>query len=105
MQDIQSLVNLRQERFIEQRTKIKQEVERVRASFDNIPARLLEGITIPPAHTAEELFPSLWLDPPNTEQYKVEKENFTQVYNQIQERVSVINDKARKILEDSLNQR
>ena len=86
MTNIQDLIAKRQEIFIEQRSKLKQDVTAVLAKIKKLPANITE----------------VWKEQINLDDYHKEREAFDKDYQLIKQRIDIINAKAYELLQETL---
>ena len=100
-QTIQELYNLRQTKFIEARSTIKHEVDQFLESVKATDPSVFVGLEIPAGNTAEEILPSLWVEPFNQEQYNQELAKLNAFIAQIHIVTDRLNQEALECLQKS----
>lgn len=98
VQDVNAIIEKRRNMFISARRDVEVWVETFFKELDRVDAKLLDGIELPTGRTAKELFPSLYVEPFNEEQYEMEYSTFNAFYEQIMSVAERLNNKALEVL-------
>lgn len=99
MSQIQQLLQQRQTQFIEKRANIKSEVDAFLESVKVIDTDMLVGLAVPTGHTAEEVLPSLWEEPFDSNKYATELKNLNVFISQVHELTDKLNQEALECLQ------
>lgn len=98
MTDVNKLLEQRRNMFISTRRDIEIWVEKFFTEINQVNPSLMEGITLPTGQTAQDIFPSLYTEPFDEEQYNKEYEEFDALYNKVMEVAEYLNNKAIEVL-------
>ena len=83
MVDAQKLLEQRRNMFISTRRDIEVWVSTFFTELDKVSPKLLEGIELPTGRTAQDIFPSLYVEPFDEEKYNAEYEEFNALYEKV----------------------
>ena len=103
MPDVQKLLEERRTMFITGRRDVEIYIERFFKEVDKLSPNLLTGIEPIKGRTAQEIFPSLYTEPFNEEQYEKEYAAFDRYYQEIFKIGEFLNKKAEEVLKDANN--
>lgn len=83
MNDVASLIQKRQNDFIEKRTIIESEVNKFLQSLEQQDADIRQKCNVVPGRTARDVLPSLWADEFDETAYQAEYNNLQQYINYV----------------------
>ena len=98
MTDVNKLLEERRNQFITTRRDIEIYIETFFSELEKVPPKLLADVELPSGRTAQEIFPSLYVEPFDEEQYNKEYEAFNQCYEKVQGVAEYLNQKAEELL-------
>lgn len=98
MIDVNKMLEQRRNMFISTRRDIEVWVDKFFTELDQVSPNLLQEITFPTGRTAKDIFPSLYVEPFNEEQYNKEREEFDVFYNKVMDVAEYLNQKAAEVL-------
>lgn len=98
MIDVNKMLDQRRSMFISTRRDIEVWIEKFFSELEQVNPSLLENITFPTGKTAQEIFPSLYIEPFNEEAYTAERAAFDEFYNKVMEVAEYLNKKAAEVL-------
>lgn len=98
MTDAKQLLEQRRNIFISTRRDIEVWVDKFFKEISQVNPKLMEGIEAPAGKTAQELFPSLYIEPFDEEKYNAEYAEFSAYYDKVMEVAKYLNDKAQEVL-------
>lgn len=99
MTDVSQLLEQRRNMFIATRRDIEVWIDKFFSEIDKVRPELLKDITFPTGRTAQELFPALYKEPFDEEQYNKEYADFNAFYEKVMEVADYLNSKAREVLQ------
>ena len=100
--EIQELLRKRQEKFIETRSTIKQEVDAFLKSISQIDHTFFNGLQVPTGSTTEEVLPALWVEPFDEAEYNKELTQLNSFIAQVHILTDKCNQEALACLQQSL---
>lgn len=102
-QSVAKLIQERQNKFIENRTKIETEVNKFLQSLEGLDEDVKARCTVKiyKGATAKQILPSLWVEPFSIDKYNQEKANFDNYVKAIQTVCDAINQEALECLQNS----
>jgi hypothetical protein len=92
--DVSKLIAERERKFIEQRVLITQWIKEFMESVHAFDPELLKGIKIPEGRTAEELLPSLFIEPFDHAAYLREREAMEDLRGKVNAVAEKLNEEA-----------
>ena len=99
MTDVNKLLETRRNMFISTRRDIEVYIEKFFAELAQVNPELLKDVVIPTAHTAQDIFPSLYVEPFDEEAYNREYEAFTVIHAGVNKVAEYLNQKALEVLQ------
>ena len=98
MVDPNKLLEERRNQFISKRRDIENYITTFFTEYAQIDPSLLANITPPEGKTAQEIFPSLYVEPFDEEKYNQEYDNWTEFFMKVKAVSDAINEKAAEVL-------
>ena len=101
MVDPNKLLEERRNKFVSKRRDVEVYIETFFTEYIQIPQELLKDITPPEGRTAQEIFPSLYREPFDEEQYNKEYEEWSSFFVKVKAVSDAINEKAAEVLHNA----
>ena len=103
MTDINKLLEQRRATFISERRDVEVYINTFFEELDKVNPSLLKDCHPVQGRTAEEIFPSLYTEPFDEEQYNKEYEAFNTYYEEVKNVADYLNKKAEEVLSSADN--
>lgn len=103
MTDINKLLEQRRAAFISERRDVEVYISTFFEELSKVNPKLLENTHPVQGTTAEEIFPSLYTEPFDEEQYEKEYAAFNAYYEEVKQVAEYLNKKAEEVLSSADN--